>query len=184
MNIHPALIALLFAAASLDANADCGTSPATMEYRSMPPLLAHEADSALVVKIHESGCVAARFPSQDIRHGTWVLQLAESDYLRMIAQIEAVGLRVLDPSSLQRDVSEQKQARASSSNTFYRVMDENIIEFDLAASTTRAATRLRFASLRNDLLNLPHHSALIGIASVQQLFEALANTAHEEGIQR
>lgn len=184
MKIRSVLIALLLVTASFNVNADCSMSPVSVEYSSTPPLLAHQTDSALVVKIHENGCVAAQFPRQDIRHGTWALVLGESDHLRLIAEIDAAGLHAMDPFLLRKDVAAKKQAQAASSDTFYRVSDENIIEFKFAAGATRAETRLRFSSLRDDLLNLPDHSALIGIASTQQLFEDLAKAAHEKGSQR
>jgi hypothetical protein len=183
VDIRPVLIALLMSA-SATATADCGQAPTSMEYRSTPPLLAHEPDSALVVRIHEDGCISARFPRQDIRHGTYLLPLGIHQYRRVVTEIDSAGVRLIDQPSLQSGVAVARQQRAKTATTFFRVSDENIIEFEFSSTATQAATKLRFSSLRDDLLNLPHHPALLGIASAQQTFEDMANTAHEKGSRR
>lgn len=179
MTICRVLFVLVLTSVSTYANAGCGQAQPIMEYRSTPPLLAYDPHSSLIVRVHEDGCVATRMPRQDIRHGTYVLKLDERDLDRLRAELDAAGILAIDPIALRADVAEQKRMRSTTSSTLYRVSDENIIEFRFAGSTPRETRRLRFSSLRDDLLNVPYHPEVLGIAAAQQLFEALANRAHE-----
>jgi hypothetical protein len=169
--------------ASSGVHAGCGDAAKTMEYRSTPPLLAHDPGSTLVVSVHADGCVSTRIPDFDIRKGEYRLDLPASTLRNFMREVDASGVRTMDMASVRRDVVQAKASRqASDAAVLYHVSDENIIEIELAATgKSAAAVALRTASLRHDLLNMPENAALQRLAAVQGMFEELAAGAHQKG---
>lgn len=56
---------------------------ASWRYAVQPSLLAHDPSSALVVVVHQRGCLNIRFPPHDLRAGTASLQLAPLQQARL-----------------------------------------------------------------------------------------------------
>jgi hypothetical protein len=171
----------LFAAAG--AEAGCGDAAKTMEYRSTPPLLAHDNSSALVVSVHADGCVNARLPAFDMRRGEYQLRFPEKTYRRFEQEIHAADLASIDMRAVRRDVERAKAARLRIKGAvLYRVSDENIITIEMMpGGASRTSVLLHTTSLRHDLLNMPESVELQRVAAVQSMFEELASEVQQKG---
>jgi hypothetical protein len=154
------------------------------EFRSTPPLLAHEPDTSLIVSLHRDGCVKSVFPRQDMRHGQFELALDRARHKHAVMDIDPNGLRGIAADDVRTRVKAGRHSRAKSGAMVYRVLDENVIEVVLPADGKSSAKRLRWTSLRDDLMNLPDDPDLLRLASAQQVFHELADQAAAEGARR
>lgn len=177
------------AVAALPAMA-CDT-PVYAQYRSQPPLLGTTPDTALQVAMHVDGCVAVRFPKQDVRAGTHVWQAPKQRWLSLRAEVEASGVALLDAGAIKQRLKSAAEARAKAGAgaddgpLLYVTADENILEFVLAADADGKQLRaLNWTTLHADQLNLPHDPDLARIAALRTTFEELAAETHREGTQR
>lgn len=172
-----ALVVLLACLAALQAEAACRTSNWVAEYRSTPPLLAHQSDASLVVTVHADGCLAVRYPSHDMRRGSYARNLAAAAHEQLLGELLGSGVLELDARLLRSSIDIQRAKRATPGTTLYQVTDENLIEFRFAGKGKAAARTLRWATLEQDLMNLPDHPDLLAIAALRATFTDLAELA-------
>lgn len=171
---------LLMAAALLApaaAFASCGTAPKLAELRVTSPLLATQPDTSQVVSIFADGCVNARFPKHDRRHGEVALQLRNKELQQLTAEIRASGVERIDPAALRDSLRAEAAKQADTTRTLWRVTDEDIVEFVFAEDGDHGHKRLVFNHLRSDLLNRPDHPDLAAVAALEQLFVELGERA-------
>jgi hypothetical protein len=148
------------------------------EYKRMSPLLGATDDTALVVSVHASGCIATRFPSHYRNPGVVSWLVPSGELKRLEAEIAASGVAGIDVALLQAEVTQAKRSHAKSGSRLYLVSDDDIVQFELRSNAKSAAPVIvRWHGLQNDLLNTPTQSELLRMSALQQKFLEISDDA-------
>jgi hypothetical protein len=179
-----ATLGLLAAAGNADAACSGSKAQALYEYRSVSPLLIDEPDAETAVTIRADGCVRVHFPQHDVQRGDFDLRLDSETLERTARQLEASGVARYSESALRERLQQRAAATGGeATESVYRSVDENIVEFRIAAPDAQqaGARTVKLSSLQSDLLQLPDDPVLIGIAAADETFRALAAQARQTG---
>jgi hypothetical protein len=159
------------------------------EIRITQPVLATpDGDSTHSVRVAQDGCVQVHYPSWDTRAGSYAYRLDGDELRDLRAQLAATRINGFDPAKVRSDLERrdaQKRAQAAV-RTEYRVTDEEVIElqFDDGSSKARVPSTLVWSGVRQQLLNHPDQTDLIGLSAARDLLLDLADDPRKRALAR
>ena len=161
-----ALAGLMLAAGGLlsagAASACQQSGPPQIRLRVYSPLVAAQSGPSTDVSVDGSGCVVARFPSFDTRHGTHAFLLGGIELASLRAHLRDSGLQRIDAARLKRAL--QIEAKFAAPPVEHVVSDGDIIHLEFAAADGKAGSArpvsLQWSNLDADLRNHPYSREL------------------------
>lgn len=174
-------VLLLLSSPLLAAPACIGDS-LLVEMRLTSPLRAAEPDSSQVVALYANGCVHARYPQFDRRHGNYAQQLSKAQLDHIASEVDASGVAAIDASLLRKRLDDAYRSKAANSGAvLYMVTDEDIVELQFSTNEKSGSGRpQQWRSLQRDLLNHPEDPDLLRISALIQRLSELGQAVQQE----
>ncbi len=174
-----ALLAIIASVAhSTVASAACGKASGepAIRLRVYSPLVMTQIGASTDIAIDAAGCVMARYPATDKRHGVHSFDLPRAEFDVLQREVRAARLDTFDAIRVKEQLS--ADAIASSPSIEYLTTDPDIVQLEVAypvaGSKSPTVKSIRWTGMDQDLLNPPEVRQLHALAAVKARLMELA----------
>lgn len=156
--------------ASQGASACQQSGSVQLRLRVYSPLVAAQFGPSTDVSVDDAGCVVAKFPAFDTRHGTHAFRLGGTELAALRTQVRDSGIQRIDAAQLKRAL--QTEAKFAAPPVEHVVSDGDIIHLELAAGSSKSTgarpVSLQWSNLDADLRNHPYSRELKALDLVRR----------------
>lgn len=146
--------------------------------RVTQPLIASpRADDSVVIQVRSDGCVRVRYPSWDVRAGSYAFTLSARELARLRKDLAASRIADFSPDAVRADLARRASAKAGSAEPRYLTSDEEVLElvFEAPAGQAKAShLSLVWSGLRSQRLNHPDQPDLAALQAARDRLLGLA----------